>query len=133
MSKHEGNYACAITNKRLLCAQQKLIGNNLVSVNLNTISDITMNNGAIWSIITIDCYTEKFNLAVARACGQNIYDKFNDILASVKNKKNTATPISSNSQGKSMADQLRDLKSLMDDGIITEEEFNAKKKELLGL
>ena len=32
-----------------------------------------------------------------------------------------------------MADQLRDLKSLMDDGIITEEEFNAKKKELLGL
>jgi hypothetical protein len=33
----------------------------------------------------------------------------------------------------SPADQLRELASLRDDGIITEEEFEAKKKQLLGL
>ncbi|MET3504938.1 SHOCT domain-containing protein [Halalkalibacter oceani] len=32
----------------------------------------------------------------------------------------------------SSADELRKFKGLLDDGIITEDEFNAKKKELLG-
>ncbi|WDF83560.1 SHOCT domain-containing protein [Lacticaseibacillus pabuli] len=32
-----------------------------------------------------------------------------------------------------VADQLRDMKSLLDDGVITQDDFDAKKKELLGL
>lgn len=36
-------------------------------------------------------------------------------------------------QSSSVADQLRDMKSLLDDGVITQEDFDAKKKELLGL
>lgn len=35
--------------------------------------------------------------------------------------------------GVSAADEIRKYKSLLDDGIITEEEFTAKKKQLLGL
>lgn len=34
---------------------------------------------------------------------------------------------------KSQADEIRSFKSLLDDGIITQEEFDAKKKRLLGL
>lgn len=34
---------------------------------------------------------------------------------------------------KSVGDQLRELKSLLDDGIITQDDFDAKKKQLLGL
>jgi hypothetical protein len=33
----------------------------------------------------------------------------------------------------SVADEIRKLKKLMDDGILTEDEFNAKKKHLLGI
>ena len=33
----------------------------------------------------------------------------------------------------SNADELRKFKELLDDGIITEEEFRVKKKQLLGL
>lgn len=36
-------------------------------------------------------------------------------------------------QEKSVAEQIRELKALLDDGIISQEEFNAKKKQLLGL
>ena len=39
-------------------------------------------------------------------------------------------PISTVNQS-SVADEIRKLKSLLDDGIITEEEYNAKKKQLL--
>lgn len=34
---------------------------------------------------------------------------------------------------KSIADQLHELKSLVDDGILTDDEFNAKKKQILGI
>lgn len=37
------------------------------------------------------------------------------------------------SSAPSVADQLRSLKALVDDGILTQEEFDAKKKQLLGL
>ena len=39
----------------------------------------------------------------------------------------------SNQQPFSVADELKKFKELLDMGIITEDEFNAKKKELLGL
>ena len=34
---------------------------------------------------------------------------------------------------KSETDKIREYKKLLDDGIISQEEFDAKKKELLGL
>lgn len=36
-------------------------------------------------------------------------------------------------QSSTVADQLREMKSLLDDGVITQDDFDAKKKELLGL
>lgn len=38
-----------------------------------------------------------------------------------------------NAQAFSPADEIRKFKGLLDDGIITQEEFNVKKKQLLGL
>ena len=40
---------------------------------------------------------------------------------------------SSNKNQLSPADEIRKLKALLDEGILTEEEFNKKKKELLGI
>ena len=42
-----------------------------------------------------------------------------------------ATPVAM--AQKSAADEIRETKKLLDDGIITQEEFDAKKKQLLGL
>ena len=44
-------------------------------------------------------------------------------------------PASSNSSDETVDpyDEIRKLKALLDDGIITEEDFNAKKKQLLGI
>lgn len=58
--------------------------------------------------------------------------KYNDIAMQIKNKieKLQQQGYSSITSG---ADELRKYKKLMDDGIITEYEFNEKKKELLGI
>lgn len=58
---------------------------------------------------------------------RKIRDYIEDII--MNRGKNTATVI----QQTSAADELKKFKELMDSGIITQEEFEAKKKELLGL
>ena len=48
-------------------------------------------------------------------------------------RKITSTTNSSNPPAVSSADELKKFKELLDMGIITQEEFDAKKKQLLGL
>lgn len=61
---------------------------------------------------------------------QDIHDYLNNKLREIKSTKNTpivqAAPASA-------ADELKKFKDLLDMGIITQEEFDAKKKQLLGL
>lgn len=58
-----------------------------------------------------------------------------DILSSLQLITDRTASVSdeSSSVQVSSADEIRKFKELLDDGIITEEEFNTKKKELLGL
>ena len=55
--------------------------------------------------------------------------------APLEPKSKTNTDIESKKENSSvyLADEIRKLKELADDGIITQEEFEAKKKQLLGL
>ena len=48
------------------------------------------------------------------------------------NKKLSNTDTKSNSTDSNVND-LREFKKLLDEGVITEEEFEAKKKQLLGI
>ena len=49
------------------------------------------------------------------------------------NAEPVAVPVSVPAAETSSADELRKYKQLLDEGVITEEEFEAKKKQLLGL
>ena len=51
----------------------------------------------------------------------------------VPKTKNTPQEIINNIQEASHADELKKFKELLDNGVITQEEFDAKKKQLLGL
>ena len=69
-------------------------------------------------------------LAIKNA--NEIYDVINNLLVDRQKEKtqNTGTTIVQNSDE---ADQLKKYKDLLDSGVITQEEFDAKKKQLLGL
>ncbi len=62
-----------------------------------------------------------------------IFEKVNALLIERQKSKNETTPVQSASTAASNADELKKFKELLDQGIITQEEFDAKKKELLGL
>ena len=54
---------------------------------------------------------------------------YNKILAAIK--KSGEKDVNANNL--SSADEIKKFKDLLDSGVITQEEFNAKKKQLLGL
>ena len=58
-----------------------------------------------------------------------VYDVINQQIAQRQNNKGSVTVVNNASN----ADELKKYKELLDSGIITQEEFDAKKKQLLGL
>lgn len=130
-TKHDSNYAYAVTNKRIIMAQKKLIGESIQTVSLDNINDITFTSGFVFGVVTIDTIKEKFNVAVDKAQAKNISDKLHTLLLDLKKQSSAApAPVSA---AASEYDQLIKLKELLDAGILTQEEFDAKKKQILGL
>lgn len=62
-----------------------------------------------------------------------IYNVINELLINRQQEKVVATPVVTNTPVSDEADQLKKFKDLLDNGAITQEEFDAKKKQLLGL
>ena len=130
-TKHDSNFAYAITNKRIIMAQQKVIGQNFQSVSIENVNDVTLQTGMIFGTITIDTIKETFNVGVNKIVARNINNYIHDILFSIKQKNSGKETITVKAQ--SSADEILKFKNLLDMGAITQEEFDNKKKELLGL
>lgn len=121
-TKHDSTFGYAITNKRIVMAQKKIIGENFQSVSLNNLNDVTFSSGMLMGVITIDTFKEKFNVAVDKTSGKNINNTIHDVLFS-NDKKETKTDV----------EILKEYKELLDSNIITQEEFNIKKQQILKL
>ena len=124
-TKHDSYYAFAITNKRIIMAQQKMLGQDIKSVSLNNINDITLSNGPISGTVYFDTYKEQFNVNSNSDVATNIYNNARRLLMNNKidntlEKKDT-----------DKYERLRKLKSLYDDEIITKEEFEKEKDKIL--
>lgn len=137
LSKNDGNYAYAITNKRIMMGQHLALGRkNFQTVKLENINDITLASGLMTGRLTIDTYKEEFNIEVVKEQADNINSLIHIIIDKIKEDNNKPIMPESpkiESPAPSAADELLKYKSLLDAGAITQEEYDAKKKQLLGL
>lgn len=62
-----------------------------------------------------------------------IHEAISKLLMDRQNKPNGETMVIKQESPQSNADEIKQFKELLDSGIITQEEFDAKKKQLLGL
>ena len=120
----------AITNQRLIYAGKSaaMFSKNIYvkSVSVEQTSDILYNEKS--GGISIDFRNE---VVIFWTDKRKIVEVFNKVTAAIdyiKNAKNTPSVISV-----STTDELKKYKELLDSGVITQEEFDAKKKQLLGL
>lgn len=89
------------------------------------------NKGGVFSAMSDEnTVAVKSGDAAIEIKAQEVVDIINKKIREIKTNKNFSPVIA---QQISPADELKKFKELMDLGIITEEEFNTKKKEILGL
>lgn len=79
-TKHDNNYAYLITNKRIIMGQKKLVGENVVTVSLKNLNDISLNVGMVFATVTFDTIKETFGVGIAKAKGQNIFSLAHEAL-----------------------------------------------------
>lgn len=137
LSKNDGNYAYAITNKRIMMGQHLALGRkNFQTVKLENINDVTLASGLMAGKLTIDTYKEEFNVELVKDQAENINSLIHIVIDKIKsdnNKSVTQEMPKIESPAPSAADELLKYKSLLDAGAINQEEYDAKKKQLLGL
>jgi hypothetical protein len=128
-TKHNNNFAYAITKKRIIMAQKGLVGETLQSVFLDNVNDITFKAGLIFGIITFDTIKETFNVGLDKVQAANINSEIHDLIHELKQKPTVLSASPTNDP----TVELKKYKELLDTGVITQEDFDAKKKQLLNL
>ena len=123
----------ALTNQRLLIGGQMMgllkVSYSAQSFNIENINAISQTWSAIGGDLIIDTLGDDIRIGeTSREVVNRIIADFDTVLHSIKTKKSGAVV-----QQTSAADELKKFKELLDMGVISQEEFDAKKKQLLGL
>lgn len=115
---HSGLFKIAITNKRLIAVRKTLFSENINIVLLKNLNDVSKTKQLGFTAITITTLKEIVNLGFANnEEAEFIYTELDKYLFMDEEKSNI--------------EKLKEFKELLDMEIITQEEFENKKKELL--
>ncbi|MHC8516210.1 PH domain-containing protein [Sporosarcina sp. ITBMC105] len=113
------------TNRQVFFYCKKTLGYETESFPLSNISSIETGKGALGHKLNIIASGNKAEMSMINK-GQ--YAEFVDYVHNnIGKPSNSAVTQSDNT------DELRKYKSLLDEGVITEEDFESKKKQLLGI
>lgn len=122
------SYSLVVTNKRIY-------GYTAFGKRVDLPLDFVSSVGTHWWLkgIKIGSSSGRINFLLVKN-QDAIHEVISNLLIERQNKKNSEkkveqSPVSASSS----ADELKKFKDLLDSGIITQEEFDAKKKQLLGL
>ena len=120
-----------VTNKRLVWGRKIAFTSECQSLdldNLETTSFAKHSPYTNFGAITIKTIANQYVISMGLKAAEEVNSVLPNALQELKNKsKETVTPVTS------AADEILKFKSLLDMGAITQEEFDAKKKQLLGL
>lgn len=126
-----------VTDKRIFICNKVLANNQFKEIVLNKIQSMDEAGDAIKGLaqLRIKGLTEMFILDLNRSQKKHI-DELKGIIHSAMQKQNAdvSQPVATIiTHEVSEADELAKFKKLLDDGVITQEEFDLKKKQILGL
>ncbi len=118
------NGTLMLTNKRLCFIKFGFFGNSVLSIDLDKINSVTKRNGLLSN-----------ELEVYDNSGKIVYDVttvIDKLESAIINEKNKFSKLCDTTTTLSSTDEILKYKKLLDEGILTKEEFEKKKKELLG-
>ena len=124
-----------VTNKRLLIRDPSLFGaqEDFESITYDKITSIELEKGMFSSAVKIMASGYNGNIdAISKEKAERIVEYIKKSMQNIKTEKETQVSTGINSNQKlSIADELLKLAKLKEEGIITEQEFNQMKQNLI--
>lgn len=133
IAHHEENWAYAVTNKRIIMGQKGLIGEKVDVISLRDLNDISFRKGLVFGVLIIDTIKEEFNVGLRKDFATNIHELVTNALMDLKEEMHQSSQPVQQAKADDPYEEIKKLKELLDMGIITEEEFDLKKKNILGI
>ena len=139
--ERQSSCVCVVTDKRLIIARKNVMGDFSKTLFLEQIVDITASVGTL-SMGDVTIYTtfESFTLAFKGNDTHTVKNEIYNIRQSLKASAQALiqeplapAPSVPQEPARNPLDDIRQLKELLDMGALTQDEFDAKKKELLNL
>jgi hypothetical protein len=120
------------TSKRVIFASKILLSTKIEELYYDKISNVQYESGLLFAEIEISVSRSKYEFKdIDKKYGKELCDYIKSEISKPKAQQTVVNQTIVN-QADPM-DQLEKLAKLKDQGIITEEEFSQKKKQLLGL
>lgn len=127
------------TDKRVLFLTAGITGSQFEDIPFSKISSVQQSSGLVLASITVHASGTKaevshLNKAQAKALAEFVRSRTGAQVQSQTTKQpQDKEGRAERPPERDLAQQIRDLGALRDEGLLTEEEFEAKKKDLLGL
>lgn len=132
-NKNGGYCAYAVTSKRIIMAQKRLSGQFFQIISLKNVNDVTYSSWALNARITIDTSQEKFTFSFMHGYGEKVHSCLMQGLEMARQHNGLKAQTPQSAVVRDLSDELVKLKQLVDTGILTQDEFDAKKKQMLGI
>lgn len=129
-SSTKRNGVLVATNLRIIFYGKKTFGYDMETIDYNKISSVDYSKGMAFGKLVIFTSGNKIEFQTTAEHASRSVMKI--IKEHTKQKESESTTII-NSNEKSIAEELKELKELVDMDIITQEEFDAKKAQILGI
>ena len=128
--------ALFVTNKRIIYGRKAgfFMGGTIIkAINIDDGTDVSSSDFGIMSgRVIINTKNENCSFEVGKKNASAIFAMINNAIQDVLESRGTTQGATTIIQASSPAEELKKFKELLDMGIITKEEFDAKKKQLLG-
>lgn len=119
IDEHSKTVMLVCTNRRLLILQKKMTNENVKAIPLVEIKSVILHHQLTYDELSLIIVDRQLNINSIKPAPATILADNIRKYAGLSQK------------GDAQAEQLKKLKDLRDDGILTEEEFQAKKKKIL--
>ena len=117
--------AIAVTNKKIIFASKVLFNATTTEFGIDKITSVSYDTGLVNKLIIKSSFDTLILTAIDKKAGQILIKEIKAIQSQQK--------INETNNSGSNLDELEKLAELKEKGIITEEDFNQKKKQILGL
>jgi len=131
VNKHSGYGIALLTNKRFLFYHKGFLGSITVEeFPLDTISSISFHKGLLFSSLHI--YAANVDEIMIQQCDNNNAGRIVQVWQHILNIRNIQSDLTKETASDPVT-ELEKWHSLKEKGIITEDEYNSMKKQILGL